>query len=181
MNSESIKSDFLAARAKTAVTIMNATGWKQGLVNPECVSIDSVFFYVFDYQSKWIWCCSVPKGAFYAALQQVDKIDHSAVIACCNQMIGECSKTNGLNPEKENDLAFSLTAYISITKSYLLTERATKQNHFAVIRYGSTDTLRPFAMGGPARHLISTKEIHYAMQQVIARDSVNHPEFTGKS
>lgn len=34
--------DFLAAQAKTAVTIMNATGWKQGTVNPECVLINSV-------------------------------------------------------------------------------------------------------------------------------------------
>lgn len=49
MNTSTIESDFKAARAKTAVTIMNATGWKQGVVNPDCVSVDSVFFYVFDY------------------------------------------------------------------------------------------------------------------------------------
>jgi hypothetical protein len=55
-------------------------------------------------------------------------------------------------PEMENDLAIALTAYIGITQAYKLTQEATKANPFCVIRYGATDTLRPFAMGGPARH-----------------------------
>ena len=181
MNPDSIQADFLAARAKTAVTIMNVTGWKQGVVNPDCVSVDSVFFYVFDYQTKWIWCCSIPKDAFFAVIQQSANVDHSASIACCGQMIAECAVGNGLNPDKENDLAIALSAYISITRSYQLTERATKQNHFVVIRYGSTDTIRPFAMGGPPRHLIPSNVIEESMQKVIAMDSANHPEWIGKS
>lgn len=180
MNTASMQSDFLAARAKTAVTIMNATGWKQGVVNPDCVSVDSVFFYVFDYQTQWIWCCSIPKNAFYAVLEQSKAAEQSASIACCGQMIAECAASNGLNPDKENDLAIALSVYISITRSYHLTDNATKQNHFAVIRYGLTDTIRPFAMGGPPHHLIPSNVIKESMRKVIAMDSANHPEWIGK-
>jgi hypothetical protein len=180
MMSATIQADFLAAKSKTAVTIMNATGWDEGVVNPMALGVDSVFFYVFDYQTQWIWCCSIPRDAFYSVIEQSAKADHSASIACCGQMIAECAAVNGLNPDKENDLASALTAYISITRSYQLTERATKQNHFVVIRYGSTDTLRPFAMGGPPRHLIPADVIRESMQKVIAMDSQNHPEWIAK-
>ena len=180
MNTASIESDFLSARAKTAVTIMNATGWNEGVINPESVGVNSVFIYVFDYQTKWTWCCSVPKDAFYAALQQAANADHSGTISCCGQLITECAAGNGLNPNKENDLAISLSVYISITRSYQLTERASKQNHFAVIRYGSTDIIRPFAMGGPPRHFIPADVIHESMQKVISMDSQNHPEWIGE-
>ena len=181
MDPATVKSDFLAARAKTAITIMNATGWQQGVINPECVSVDSVFFYVYDYQAKWIWSCSIPREAFYAAVQQFQSVDHSHSVAFCGQMICQSAAANGLNPDKENELAIALTAYISITKSYQLTDCAKKQNHFVVIRYGATDTLRPFAMGGPPRHLIAADHVKESMQKVIAMDSQNHPEWIATS
>ena len=181
MNNESLTSDFLAAKAKTTAVIMNATGWQEGVVNPVALGVDSVFFYVFDYQTNWTWCCSIPKVAFYAALRQAGNVDHFASIACCGQMIAECAAGNGLNPDKENELATALSAYISITRSYQLTEQATKQNHFAVIRYGLTDTIRPFAMGGLPRHLIPADVIYQSMQKVIAMDSQNHPDWIAKS
>jgi hypothetical protein len=160
---------------------MNATGWQEGVVNPSALGADSVFFYVLDYQTQWIWCCSIPKDAFYAVLKQSENVDHSASIACCGQMIAACAEGNGVNPDKENDLAIALSAYISITRSYQLTERATKQNHFAVIRYGLTDTIRPFAMGGPHRHLIPSNVIEESMQKVIAMDSADHPEWIAQN
>ena len=180
MNTSSIESDFKSARVKTAVTIMNATGWKQGVVNPDRVSVDSVFFYVFDHQSGWIWCCSIPKDAFYAALERSKAELQEDLIGFCNQMIAECAAGNGLNPDKENSLAMALSAYIGITRSYQLTERATKQNHFAVIRYGQTDTIRPFAMRGPARHLLPADVIDASMQKVTAIDLENHPDWIAK-
>lgn len=181
MNTDPIQTDFLAARAKTVVTIMNATGWQQGVINSDAVGVDSIFFYVFDYQTRWTWCCSIPKEAFFALLEQSGGIDQSASIGRCGHMIAECSAGNGVNPDMENELAVALTAYISITRSYQLTERATKQNHFAVIRYGSTDTLRPFAMGGPPRHLIPANVIEESIQKVIAMDSQNHPDWIVQS
>jgi hypothetical protein len=96
-------------------------------------------------------------------------------------MIDQSAAANGLNPDKENELAISLIAYISITKSYQLTDSAKKQNHFAVIRYGATDTLRPFAMSGPARHLLAAEQVKSAMQKVISMDSENHPEWIANS
>lgn len=177
MNKETIQNDFLAARVKTAVTIMNATGWKPGAVNPECALMDSVFIYVLDYQTQWIWCCSIPRESFHAVLKQSKAADQSASIACCGQMIAACANGNAVRPDQENDLAIALTAYIGITKSYQLTEGATKANHFAVIRYGLTDTLRPFAMRGSARHLIAASEIEHSMKQVIDMDLTNHPEW----
>lgn len=101
MNTSSVESDFKSARAKTAITIMNATGWKQGVVNPDGVSVDSVFFYVFDHQTEWIWCCSIPKSAFHVALEQSRADGQDASIAGCSQMIAKCAAGNGLNPCKE--------------------------------------------------------------------------------
>lgn len=49
MQTDSMTADFLAARSKTATTIMAASGWSPGVVNPEHISVDSVFVYVFDY------------------------------------------------------------------------------------------------------------------------------------
>ena len=169
--------DFLTARAKTAVTIMNATGWKQGIVNPECLLMNSVFFYVLDHQTEWIWCCSIPRDSFHAMLEQSKTADQSASIAYCGHMIATCANGNAVRPGQENDLAIALTAYLGITKSYQLTEGATKANHFVVVRYGQTNTLRPFAMGGPARHLIASSEVESAMKHVIDMDLVNHPEW----
>ena len=177
MDKSSIESDYLAAKAKTTITVMNATGWKEGVINPSALGVDSVFFYVFDFHAKWEWCCSIPKEAFFAVLKQSDAVAHAASIACCSHLIAECAESNGLSPGKENDLAIALSGYIGITRSYQLTERATKQNHFAVIRYGSTETVRPFAMSGPPRHLIPAKIIHESIQKVIAMDLLNHPEW----
>lgn len=181
MNTSTIESDFKAARVKTAITIMNATGWKHGVVNPDCVSVDSVFFYVLDYETQWIWCCSIPRDSFYAALEQSKATAQDVSISYCGHMIAEGAAASALNPSKEGDLAIALTSYIGITKSYQMTERATKANHFVVIRYGQTDTLRPFAMSGPDRHLIAANEVERAMKQVIAMDASSHPEWIGRA
>lgn len=179
MNKDSIISNFLAAKAKTAITILNATGWQEGIINPEALSSDSVFFYVFDYHTKWIWCCSIPKDSFYLAVNKFAKVSQFEKIACCGMFIAECV-TKGLNPERENDLALALTAYISITKTYQATDNAAKQNHFAVIWYGQTNNLRPFALGGSARHLLTADLIQNAIKQVVAIDLKNHPEWALK-
>lgn len=177
MTPSSIMSDYLSARAKTAVTLMHATGWQEGVVNPECVSVDSIFFYVFDQQTRWVWCCSVPRESFYEVLQQSEKLGQSAAVACCGHLIAKCVSTGELDPGKENDLAIALSAYIRITKSYQLTERATRQNHFGVIRYGSTNMLRPFVMNGPPRHLIPADKVCATVEQVMLIDANNHPEW----
>lgn len=181
MNPASIQSDFLAARAKTAITVLNATGWDQGIVNPEHVSVDSVCFYALDFQTQWVWSCSVPRESFFAALEQLKSVKKETTVACCGQMIAACVKASELTAEMQNDLALALTAYVGITQAYQHTERATKAHHFGVIRYGTTDTLRPFAMGGPARHLLAADDISQAMQHVIAIDKTNHPEWINKS
>ncbi len=181
MDKSSIESDYLAAKAKTSVSIMNATGWQEGVINPRALGVDSVFFYVFDEQTKWQWCCSLPKDAFFAVVKRSENVTHSASIACCTHLIAECAAGFELNPKKENDLGIALSAYISVTRSYQLTERATKQNHFGVIRYGSTDTIRPFAMGGPPRHLIPEQVIYDSFLKVISMDSRNHPEWIANS
>lgn len=180
MNTASIESDFLAAKAKTTVTVMNATGWTEGIVNPRALGVDSIFFYVFDHQTKWIWSCSIPKDVFYDVVQRSKNADHSASIACCGQMIAECASANALSQDKENDLAIALTAYFGITKSYQLTERATKAHHFAVIRYGLTSMLRPFAIGSTSRYLIAATAAEDAIRKVIAIDAQNHPEWIAK-
>jgi hypothetical protein len=58
-----------------------------------------------------------------------------------------------------------------ITKSYQLTEGATKQNHFAEIRYGLTKMIRLFVLDGPPRHLIPANVICAAMLKVVAMDA----------
>lgn len=55
-----------------------------------------------------------------------------------------------------------------------------QQNHFAVIRYGQTDTIRAFAMRGPPRHLLPADVIDASMQKVMAMDLENHPDSIAK-
>jgi hypothetical protein len=143
------------------------------------LGVDSVFFYVFDHPAEWFWCCSIPKHSFYALLDRSKAASESAYAAGCGQMIAECAAAagNGVNRDRENELAISLSAYIGITKSYQLTAGATKQNHFEVIRYGLTKMIRPFVLDGPPRHLIPAKFILEAMRKVVAIDSQNHQEW----
>lgn len=94
MNTDKIKSDFLAARVKTAITVMNATGWGQGVINEQHVGVDSVFFYVFDRPSQWVWACSVPKESFDAVLAESKKFRLYG-ITCVIHGLGVSSK-NGL-------------------------------------------------------------------------------------
>ncbi len=176
-----MQADFLSARSKTAVVVMNATGWQQGQINAEAVGVDSVFFYVYDHQTRWLWCCSIPKDAFYATVKQSEAIAHDHSIAFCGQMIEESAQAMGENPDKENELATALTAYISVTRTYRASKNASAQNHFVVIRYGATQTLRPFAMSGPAQYLIGSEQVQAAMQKVVSMDSQNHPEWVANS
>lgn len=177
MNLDTIQSDFLAARAKTTITVLNATGWDHGIVNPEHVSVDSACFYVMDYQTRWVWSCSVPIESFFTLLDRSKSMPQKSIIACCGQMINECANVRTPTLEMQNNLAIALGAYIGITEVYQLTESATKASHFGVIRYGATDMLRPFAMGGPSRYLVEAGDVNHAMQQVMAIDKNNHPEW----
>lgn len=178
MNSASIESDYLAAKAKTAITIMNANGWQQGSVNPEVMSVDSVFFYVFDHETKWIWSCSVPRDSFLKVLIDAKDVLSDGLIHCCGRLISECAASVSLDPDKENELAIALAAYTGITKTYQLTARATKANHFGIIHYGLTNTVRPFAMPGSDRHMLASSEVEGAFRQVVALDQKNHPEWS---
>lgn len=181
MKTDSMTADFLAARSKTVTTIMNASGWKPGVVNPEHISVDSVFVYVFDYQSKWTWCCSIPRNMFDLAVQHAKSKGEDHQISFCEHMIAQGAASTALNQVNENQLGFALASYLSITKSYSLTQGATKANHFVVIRYGRIGTLRPFAMSGPARHLLVEQKVADAIQNVVAMDSKNHPEFVSET
>jgi hypothetical protein len=171
----------ISDKSKVAICVLNASGWKEGVVNPELVGVDSIFFYVFDYETKWTWCCSVPKDSFFSVLKQSKKIDQSKYVECCGHMISLCASSTTLGEDNENDLGIALTAYIGITKTYDLTEQATKSNHFSVIRYGSTNTIRPFALAGSHRHFIRSDDIKEAISKVIAMDVRNHPEWMAKS
>jgi hypothetical protein len=92
-------------------------------------------------------------------------------------LIAEGALAATVTHENENKLAFSLAAYLSMTKSYALTEKATKANHFVVIRYGRIGTLRPFVMTGSARHLLLEQKVAEAIQNVVTLDAKNHPDF----
>lgn len=181
MKTDSMTADFLAARSKTMTTIMNATGWKPGVVNPEHISVDSVFVYVFDYQSKWTWCCSIPRNMFDLAVQHAKSKREDHQISFCEHLIAEAVACSASNPVDENQLGFALASYLSVTKSYSLTQGATKANHFVVIRYGRIGTLRPFAMSGPARHLLVEQKVADAIQHVVAMDAKNHPEYVSQT
>lgn len=177
MNTKSIQSDFLSARAKTAVSIINATGWKEGTVNPEYVLADSIFLYVLDYQTKWVWACSVPRDSFYDVVEKAKSFDQNSAVYNCGKMIAKFASAEALSSDDENCLAILMICYLQTTKSYQLTENATKQNHFAVIRYGAKDTIRPFVLNGSARHMLPANTVLEYMNQVVSMDLQNHPEW----
>lgn len=173
-----IEADYIAAKIKTTTSTLEATGWKAGTIDPLHAGVDSVFFYVLDHSSKWMWSASVPRESFFQLLEASKALLESDIIAHCNVMIADSAnqQIEG-NPDKEKELAITLSAYIGITRSYQATAKATKANHFVVIRYGATDTLRPFALSGSATHLITAPAIQNAMQQVIELDTKNHPDW----
>ena len=179
MNNDSLKSDFLFAKAKTAITLMNATGWSHGVVNPENLSEDAVFFYVYGHDTQWIWCCSVPKSSFYAFVNEFKDVGQSVLVSMCGHMIDLCSK-HPPSPDQEMKLAQALSCYIATTNTYAISDKARQQNHFAVIRYGKTELVRPFALGGPARALLPASQIKQAFHSVVTMDLDNHPEWFGK-
>ena len=179
--SESFQSSFLNARAKTAALVMNASGWQQGVINPENITADSVFFYVFDHESKWTWCCAIPNENFLLATKEstgsFDKLVNN-----CETLIANAVKINAkdcqkLSADMEKALAYYLSMYISKTQTYKLVGKATGQNHFGVIRYGRTTSIRPFSLGGPARHLLDADDIQRCFGRVVATDSIMHPEW----
>lgn len=171
MSTEANKADFLFAKEKLLSTIMKANGWVQGVVNRELIDDDSVFFYVYDYQTHWTWCCSVPKTAFFSIVNQAATMEESDRVSLCGNLIAEFASREYLDPENENNLAIAVAAYFSITKVYQVTEQATKANHFAIIRYGQNNEIRPFALGGPERYFIPANQIVESMQKVIALDA----------
>lgn len=183
MNIKKLERDFLSANAKTATSVMNATGWKEGIVNAELVNVDSVFLYAFDHQTDWLWCCSVPRDSFFEVVGKSNALDpdeRGGLPGLVCEIISRGVAGKLKEPVQENELAIALSAYTSITRSYQLTENATLANHFVVIRYGATNMIRPFASMGPARHLLIAEEIQDKIKQVVAIDSKNHPEWISK-
>ena len=177
MNTDELKAEFLSARAKTMSTVVNASGWKVGTVNAANVGVESVFMYVFDHQSSWAWCCSVPRDMFELAIQHSRTVSPDDLTSLCDHLIATGAADTAPKQSSENHLAYALASYVSITKTYALTQHATTANHFVVIRYGRTGTLRPFAMRGPARHLLVEQVVAEAIQNVLTMDQKNHPEF----
>ena len=177
MKKSKITADYLAARAKTAATVMQSTGWVEGQINAELLGVDSVFVYVLDHATEWIWCASVPRDSFFSLLELTLALPEDEIIGQCNWLIQECAKEESQNPDRDNELAITLMGYVGLTRSYKATERATKANHFVVIRYSATDTLRPFAVKGPDQHLVACDVIKAAMAQVVALDKTNHPNW----
>lgn len=167
----------LAAKASTDALIMGAVGWQAGIVNPEITGVDSIFIYVFDYGAKWTWSCSVPREAFFPVLKTFGTIPNDDIVGYCGQMIAKSAPLHKLDLEKANELAIALSGYIGMTRCYQLTSEAKTANHFVVIRYGKTSTLRPFAMSGPARYLLPADVVEGAIKQVIALDLKKHPEW----
>ena len=179
MNNDSAKSDFLFAKAKTAITLMNATGWSHGSINPENLSGDAVFFYAYEPDLQWTWCCAIQKDTFYTFVNEFKDVDPSVFASLCAHMIDLCSK-HPPSPDHEMKLAQALSCYIAITNTYAISDKARRQNHFAVIRYGKTELVRPFALGGPARALLPASQIKQAFHSVVTMDLDNHPEWFGK-
>lgn len=184
MDIQKFERDFLAANAKTAVTVMNATGWQEGIVNGAAVNVDAVFLYAFDHQSDMTWACSVPRDNFLslvATAQAMPEAVRAAFPGMCAHSIAKAASRKQLDDELENQLGIALSAYLSMTELYRLTERATKANHFTVIHYGATGFVRPYAAKGPARHLIPSDEIQSGIKHVVALDAERHPEWLSKA
>lgn len=177
MNPHSFTSAFLAARAKTAITVMNATGWQQGVINPQLVGTDSVFFYVLDHQTKWIWACSISKDAFRESVRVALGLDHDQAIAACRHLIASAAVEAPLNNDQSTDLAFALTAYLCKTQTFQLAQGGAAASHFAVIHYNASGSIRPFAMNGPASYFLEAGAVTSAMKTVVAMDAANHPEW----
>jgi hypothetical protein len=162
---------------KLRTAIVNATGWSEHVVDAELVGEPSVFFYVFDYDSKWTWMVSVPKKAFFNLIDSLKHHPDDVLVNNCNHSIASCCESNGRNPDAEHELALTISGYFSITRSYQLTQNASKANHFVTIRYSKNDILRPFALAGSELYPLPYESVKDALHRVILQDGANHPEW----
>jgi DNA integrity scanning protein DisA with diadenylate cyclase activity len=119
----------------------------------------------------------MPRSSFYQAIESFKGTEESQVVSFCSVLIQERSAANKNDLEEENKLAIALTRYISITQVYQLTDRAVRQNHFVIIRYGATNTIRPFAMNGSKNYPIDSSHVKSSIKQVISMDYKNHPDW----
>ncbi len=74
----------------------------------------------------------------------------------------------------------SLVAYIARTKTYAITNNATKASHFVVLRYSETWTLRPYALVGTDRFVIPTNDLLKGSTQIVEMDRKAHPDWIYK-
>lgn len=171
---------FQGARVQTLVSVANASGWAMKIAQADELLGGGVFFYVHDHQTGKIWVCQIAKTTFHQVRQELKDVAVDQAVG----NVGRLLATGMENPESnsldwENELGLSLTAYITKTKTYGLTQNASLTSHFVCIHYGKTSLIRPFALDGNDRFLLPTDTVVNAIQGVIAMDRQSHPEWIG--
>lgn len=174
MRSNSLIESFEKARIQSIESVMKASDWKLQIHDRNAMVPSSIFLYVYDTQSKWLWLCTIAKTDFYFASAKLHTISveqsASAVAAFIGLHNGEPSGT------WEAQLALALTAYITKTATYQQ-GKGVAAPHFVVINYGATNNVRPFAIPGSDRFALPVDQIHKMVAQVIDRDKLLHPHW----
>lgn len=115
MDNNPSERDALTEKANSTTSVMSSLGWKKGTLNAELVGVDSVFFYVVDYQTEWFWTCSIPKDLFDVLLQKTADLVHAETVSHCGLLIAKAAGLDTLGADLEEELGITLTAYISAT------------------------------------------------------------------
>lgn len=167
---------FSAARLSTKTLVMTAGGWKVGQANEEALVHPSIFFYTMDYETRWVWMCTVAKPSFYDAIsaqpkhvgvQAVNGIAHLITMAASGAAVEAW----------EDKLAKLLCAYIACTRTFELAEQGQRTPHFLVVHYGKAKVLRPAALIGPDRHVLPAQLIVQGFNDVVALDRQRNPQW----
>lgn len=166
------------ARESVVKVVAGATGWSLRTIHPEHLEEGAVFLYLYDFETKRSWVGSVPKSSFHGAMSQLQAIGLGDSVNAIGHLVKACAGDELLfNSEQEKLLALMLSSYISKTATYARTNGATLASHFVCIHYAKTNMVRPFALAASDRYLIPGTALRESIEQVIAIDQVNHPEW----
>lgn len=167
---------FSAAQLSIKTLVMKAGGWNVRQANEEALVHPSIFFYVMDYQTEWVWMCSVPKPSFYQAIAAQPKHVGEQAVYGVAQIITMAAR-GVAEAGWEERLAKLLSAYIAMTRTFEFAEQGHRAPHFLVVHYGNADVLRPAALIGPDRHVLPAQPILRGFGDIVSHDLQRNPQW----
>lgn len=167
---------FFNARVGVKTMLMKAGGWDVGQAHEDRLIEAAIFFYVMDYQSKWIWMCSVPKACFYEGVKALPSGAADLAVAGMAAEVKRAAKGDA-EGDWEERLAKLLCAYIVNTQTYAQSGLGRLTSHFMVMHYGKAGMIRPAAIVGSDQYVVPAQIVRSRFDELIDHDRRRNPRW----